>query len=136
MAISTTKARGNAKATGTPKTPAPTNFEREASTGYGNNIYPGRAVLDPGQQHVNDLLAPSDEVRNQVIAKGLNTKGDVSNPVNFQIRKLTDANVPIHSAMSKRGPADGSPGATVPAKNGVVQEEPVRQPPSGNTLKL
>jgi len=129
-------APGDAAKTGMQKTPAPSaDMERETSwgrtNGPGSNGYDGRVVLDPGQRHVNDDLAPSDPVRDAITSRPRGAlNADPNSAINGQIRKLSGQNVPDHPFMSRRGPADGSPGATVPAKLGVVQEEPVRQPPS------
>lgn len=135
MAIQVQKpAPGNAPNTGSPgPTPAPhAEFDRTAGQQYGENQFPGfqpkggASSLNPGQKHTNDYLAPSDEVRDTIIARGLNTKDDAST-ANFQIRKLSDKTVPTHSAMASRAANSGSPGGTVPSKLGITQEAPLPQ---------
>ncbi|MGD0418459.1 MAG: hypothetical protein ABSA68_02580 [Xanthobacteraceae bacterium] len=84
------KAAGDKADTGMAKTPAPhIEDAKHAGQLYGENEYAGKSYLDPGVKRTNDYLAPSNSVRDAVIARGLNTKGDVSSAVNFQIRDLS-----------------------------------------------
>ena len=117
-----TKAPGPQKPTGMPKTPPPkANFERDLNSSYGNNQYPGRVVLDPGQKRTNDYLNPSDEVRDKVINQGL--KPDDASPISGQIRKLSGKNVP--DAFGMKSPDSKS---TIPDRLGDSNAQPVRKP--------
>lgn len=131
MAIDTTKkAPGNAANTGAPgPTPAPTHVERNfhGDQPYGNNRYGGPSSDTPGKRTTSGFEASKPgPVLDQVMGQGL--RSDDASPINGQIRKLSDQNVPNHPAMSRRGPADGSPGATVPNKLGINEAQPVRKP--------
>jgi len=107
-----------------PTRPAPTPDEmRSTSWGrgsYGANGWGGASSLEPGATtKLNALTAQPDPDPALALLqqRGLNTK-DEDNALNTQIRDIGDNNVPVHSAFAKRGADSGSPGGTVPLKNG------------------
>ena len=108
------------------KTPAPTrpaapdvvsSIRAPSKASYGMNGYSGSSSADPGfsvtSPLADNLKASSDDGTLDKIIKGGAAGGD-----DWQTRKLDNSNVPVHSAMEKRGIDSGSPGGTVPAKNG------------------
>lgn len=123
------KAKGDAADTGTPITPAPsaelarsTSFGRE---NYGANAYDGRVVLDPGKKRTNDLLAPTDEVRDTIISRGGGgLQSDAGSPIEDQLRKIGAGNVPDAYGMSSNASRQHSRNAEgavkVPAKTGAA----------------
>lgn len=135
-------ARGNAPATGMPKTPAPTKrttlagpdvISQEKSSGgtYGQNHYTGASSTNPGQRVQSDMgnaIAVDDPVLDAMIAGGARNLHGAND---WQERAVNaNSSVPLHPAMSKRGPADGSPGGTVPSKTGasVFDANSIRKP--------
>jgi len=116
------------------KTPAPvkpvmtpdmarsTSFGRSSGDpgdNSGKQGYGGSSSTRPGEAPAKATVNPqagTDRVLDALISGGVAAldRGD-----DWQTRKLDDTGAsPVHPAMSKRGIDSGSPGATVPAKNG------------------
>ncbi len=84
----------------------------------GKQGFGGASSVNPGEcagKATIDPQASTDTVLDSLIRGGVAAldKGD-----DWQTRKLDDTASPVHPAMAKRGIADGSPGGTIPAKNG------------------
>lgn len=121
-----------------PAAPSPDMVREKAwgGTNYGANQYPDKAYADPGETVTAGLKvnAPQDEVLDAIIAGGAHSvdMGPHAD-VNWQTRAYDpNDNVPVHSAMEKRGADSGSPGGTVPKKTGFTEFNPnnVRKPGS------
>jgi hypothetical protein len=122
-------AKGNAPDTGMPKQPRPaapdqiSKVRAPSTQGYGMNdgaSNPSSVAPDKIAQTMSPLAAnlkasaDDDGVLDHVIAHGTKLDGVISG----QLRKIADGNVPTHSAFAKRGAASGSPGGSIPSKNG------------------
>lgn len=140
-ASSPTRAPGHApeepvKAGSENKTPSPTRpfdpltrkdsaWGRATTEGSGNspgaNAYSGPSSMPPGTRADPPAIsaqAPVDQVLEGLIRGGVKAldAGD-----DWQTRPVSnDQTVPTAHGLSKRGPADGSPGATIPEKIGAV----------------
>jgi hypothetical protein len=114
------KAKGNAPATGMPKTPAPDAISaprRGAGQGYGANgptgnnpsVEPGKSITSPLAANLKASV-DDDGVLDRVIKQGTARQDD---SVTGQLRKIADSNVPTHPHMS-----GAKPGPKVPGKIG------------------
>jgi hypothetical protein len=120
------KAKGNGPATGMPKTPAPDAISAPRSgngQGYGSNgpvgnspsVEPGKRALSPLAQNLESSV-DDDGVQAHVIARGAGMSPD------FQTRAICDKGYPAAHGHASRTANGGSPGGTIPAKLGTVQD--------------
>ena len=128
----TQPAKGDAPNTGAPgPTPAPVKTYanpdleqlRVFKPGYGTNNDNSPSSVPQGHKQTSAL---ADEL------KRVNAQGDggdalqdiieqgVHMDVGFQMRAISDKNVPTHPAQAKRAADSGSPGGTVPAQCGAA----------------
>jgi len=122
-------AKGDGKATGMPKTPAPRNeFTRALGADrYGQNQYAGPSSLPPGVKHTDPDFAPSDPALDAIIAGG-----EKSQDKNFQTRELPKGNVPDGPSMSSARERQASSHSAGAAK---VPDAIGKNPPKAETLK-
>jgi hypothetical protein len=120
-------AKGNAPATGMPKTPAPdqvTNIRSPGGSGYGQNgvqpssVEPGKSVLSPLAANLKSAV-DDDGVLDRVIRDGTARQDET---VTGQLRKIAAGNVPTAHGM--KGPDNT---ARVPGKIGANNAAPARK---------
>ncbi len=95
-----------------------------AQNNPGANSYAGPSSLGVGEKADPATVAPqarTDNVLDALIRGGVKT---LDNDDNWQTRKLDDqgdkghGTSPVHPSFAKRGADSGSPGGTIPMKNG------------------
>lgn len=132
MAIKvSTAARGDAKATGMPKTPKGRTFttgpalqERSSGGAYGDNHYTGASSTTMDKVPVSPMAAAlkvaDDGVLSALVAKGVKGgTGDLAGSP--QCRTVDEKGYPAAFGQRFRQASSGSPGGTIPAKIGVKQ---------------
>lgn len=120
------------------RTPAPTRqvdtlaLARSTSWGHslgdpgdnpGKNGFGGASSVNPGERAGPATVSPqakTDRVLDALVRGGVRAldTGD-----DWQTRKLDDQASPVHPAMAKRAVDSGSPGGTIPAKNGNPSDD-------------
>jgi hypothetical protein len=142
-------AKGNASATGMPRSEAPDEISRVRSpsgSGHGMNGDPNGSSVAPGKRVVSPLglnleqSSDDDGVLNAIMQKGsaamsTTPTGDgvtaADGVVGSQLRDISAKNVPDHSAMASnrtRQPSYLGPRETIPSTLGATAEQPVRKP--------
>jgi hypothetical protein len=148
MAIIVKKAaKGDAPATGMPKTPAPTRqappdavmeIRNPTAQSYGENgpknnqsrTNPGQIVESDLARNLRESTDDGESVLDQIIKGGAHSVDMGPHPdVNWQTRTLPPDNVPVHSAMRPAN-TGGAPAGQVPSKLGesVFNPNSIRKP--------
>jgi hypothetical protein len=138
------QAKGDAARTGMPVTPSAKTFvagpdiisqPRVGGGAYGENGYTGASSVPVNKQPISPMAA-SLKAAQEGTSPAVERARAIRGGDDWQTRDLrskSDKNrepSPIHPSMKRRGVADGSPGATVPATTGasVFNPNSIRKP--------
>lgn len=125
-----TAAKGDARNTGMPRTPAPdsiSQIKNPTGVGYGQNnagllnpssVEPGRRVLSPLAQNLEQ--SGTDETLQTILSR---PRGALNKGADDQTRVIDDKGYPAAHGMKPRA-SDG----TIPDKIGATSAPPVRTP--------